>query len=86
MPRVLSLDAATGRQIWKSYTIADPAKPTKKNANGVQQYGPAGAAIWSSPTVDVARIRRVLDENGLELRKTDGEGTLFCWAWAVKRG
>ena len=37
-------------------------------------------------TVDVARIRRVLDENGLELRKTDGEGTLFCWAWAVKRG
>jgi len=52
---VLSLDAATGRQIWKSYTIADPPKPTKKNVNGVQQWGPAGAAIWSSPTVDVAR-------------------------------
>lgn len=37
-------------------------------------------------TVDVSRIRRTLDGAGLDLQKTDGEGTLFAWAWAVKRG
>jgi polyvinyl alcohol dehydrogenase (cytochrome) len=50
---VVSLDAHTGRQSWKTYTIAEAAKPTKKNKDNVQQFGPAGAAIWSSPTVDV---------------------------------
>jgi polyvinyl alcohol dehydrogenase (cytochrome) len=48
-------DASTGEQAWKAYTIAEPARPTKKNSIGVQQWGPAGAAIWSSPTVDVKR-------------------------------
>ncbi len=48
-------DARTGEQVWKAYTIADPAKPTKKNSLGVQLWGPAGAAVWSAPTVDVKR-------------------------------
>jgi polyvinyl alcohol dehydrogenase (cytochrome) len=51
---VSSLDAATGRVFWKSYTIADPAAPVRKNSEGVQLWGPSGAGIWSSPTVDVA--------------------------------
>lgn len=37
-------------------------------------------------TVDVSRIKRVLDAAGLDVKKTDGEGTLFAWVWAVKRG
>jgi polyvinyl alcohol dehydrogenase (cytochrome) len=45
---VVALDAATGRRIWQSFTIADPAKPA---AIGKGQ-GPSGAAIWSSPTID----------------------------------
>jgi polyvinyl alcohol dehydrogenase (cytochrome) len=49
---VSSLDAATGKVIWKSYTIADDPKPVRKNAQGVQLWGPSGAGIWSSPTVD----------------------------------
>ena len=48
-------DAASGDEVWKAYTIAEPAKPTKKNSKGVQQYGPAGAAVWSAPTVDLKR-------------------------------
>jgi polyvinyl alcohol dehydrogenase (cytochrome) len=44
-------DAATGRQIWKTYTIEEP-KPTKKNAIGTQLYGPSGAGVWSSPAID----------------------------------
>ena len=49
---VVSLDSETGKQIWKTYTIAEEAKPTKKNAAGTQLYGPSGAAVWSSPTID----------------------------------
>ena len=50
---VVAYDANTGRQIWKSYAIPETPKPTRKNANGVQLYGPAGAAVWDAPTVDI---------------------------------
>jgi polyvinyl alcohol dehydrogenase (cytochrome) len=50
---VSSLDAATGKVIWKSYTIAAESQPVRKNAQGVQLWGPSGAGIWSSPTVDL---------------------------------
>lgn len=50
---VSALDAATGQAIWKSYTIANEPKPVGKNKNGVQLWGPSGAGIWSSPTVDL---------------------------------
>lgn len=52
---VVALDAATGKQIWKTYTISEEAKPTKKNKNGTQLWGPSGAAIWSSLTIDEKR-------------------------------
>ena len=47
--------AVTGKQIWKSYTISEEARPTKKNKVGTQLWGPSGAGIWSTPTVDVKR-------------------------------
>jgi polyvinyl alcohol dehydrogenase (cytochrome) len=52
---VVALNATTGKQIWKSYTIQQKLKPTWKNAKGVQQYGPAGAGVWASPTLDPER-------------------------------
>jgi polyvinyl alcohol dehydrogenase (cytochrome) len=52
---VVALDAATGRQIWKSYTIPEPPHPTTRNALGTQLHGPSGASVWSSPTIDVQR-------------------------------
>ena len=52
---VAVLDAKDGRQIWKSYVLALEPKPTWKNASGVQQYGPSGAGVWSSPTIDLKR-------------------------------
>jgi polyvinyl alcohol dehydrogenase (cytochrome) len=52
-----ALDAATGKVLWKSSTITDELKPTRKNSQGVQLWGPAGAGIWSSPTVDVKKHR-----------------------------
>lgn len=52
---VVAMDLATGKQFWKSYTIPEAPQPTKKNSQGVQQYAPAGAAIWSAPTIDLKR-------------------------------
>ena len=49
---VVALDATNGHTIWKTYPVQDPAKPTTKNPNGVQQYGPNGGAVWNSPTID----------------------------------
>jgi polyvinyl alcohol dehydrogenase (cytochrome) len=52
---VVALDASTGKILWKTYPIEDPPRPFKKSSAGVQMYGPAGAAIWSAPTIDVKR-------------------------------
>ena len=52
---VVALDAATGRRIWKTYSVAETPVPTAKNSIGTQLYGPAGGAIWNTPTIDVRR-------------------------------
>jgi polyvinyl alcohol dehydrogenase (cytochrome) len=51
---VVALDAGTGRQIWKTYNVDQP-KPWKKQANGVQLYGPSAGGVWDSPTIDPVR-------------------------------
>ena len=50
---VVALDAAAGEVVWKTYLIADTAKPTVKNKIGTQLWGPSGAAVWSAPTIDL---------------------------------
>ena len=52
---VVALDAATGKQIWKTYSIEQEAKPQGKNSAGTQVMGPSGGAIWDTPTLDVKR-------------------------------
>jgi len=52
---VAALDAGSGKIIWRTYPIQDTPKPFKKNPAGTQMYGPAGASVWSSPTIDVKR-------------------------------
>ena len=47
-----ALDAQTGKIIWKVYTIPEEPKPTKKNSLGTQLWAPAGASIWTAPTID----------------------------------
>lgn len=48
-----ALNAATGEVRWQTYTIPEDPKPVRKNAQGVQLWGPSGAGVWSSPAVDV---------------------------------
>jgi polyvinyl alcohol dehydrogenase (cytochrome) len=52
---LLALDAASGDQVWRTYTITEEARPTKKNAKGAQMWGPSGAPIWTSPAIDPQR-------------------------------
>src|SRR5207244_2523439 len=52
---VVALDAASGRQIWKTYTIPEEPIQTKKSATGTQLWGPSGASVWNAPTIDVRR-------------------------------
>jgi len=51
---ISALDAATGEVIWKTYTVDEPTR-REQNAVGTQLWGPSGAPIWSSPTIDPVR-------------------------------
>jgi len=52
---MVALNATTGEQLWKTYTIARPAEPTKQTRIGTQMWGPAGVAVWVAPTLDPRR-------------------------------
>jgi len=50
---VVALDAATGKQIWKTFTIPQAPRQVGKNSKGVLRWAPSGVGVWSSPTLDV---------------------------------
>ena len=50
---VTALDAESGKLLWHSYAIAAAPEPVRKSEAGTQLWGPSGAGIWSSPTVDL---------------------------------
>jgi polyvinyl alcohol dehydrogenase (cytochrome) len=54
---VLALDASSGKQLWKTYTIPRAAQPVGKNSTGTQLHAPSGAAVWSAPALDPERNR-----------------------------
>ena len=51
---VVSLDAATGKAMWKTHTLSEAPSKRAKNAAGAQLWGPSGGAVWSAPTLDPA--------------------------------
>ena len=50
-----ALDAATGKVLWKTYTIADTPKVIGTNNQGTNIFGPSGGGIWTTPTIDAKR-------------------------------
>jgi polyvinyl alcohol dehydrogenase (cytochrome) len=52
---IVALDGATGAQLWKTHTVQERPQAVGKNAAGTTLYKPAGAAVWSSPTIDAQR-------------------------------
>lgn len=52
---VAALDAATGEVLWYHRVIPGYPEETGPNGIGTMNWGPSGAAVWSSPTIDPAR-------------------------------
>ena len=51
-----ALDAATGKRLWKAYTIPGAAKLLKAaTPSGKAIWGPSGSAVWSPPLIDAKR-------------------------------
>ena len=44
-----------GSVVWKSYMIPTPSKQTGTRADGKPAFGPSGAGVWSTPTLDLKR-------------------------------
>jgi polyvinyl alcohol dehydrogenase (cytochrome) len=51
---VVALDANTGKPVWV-YRVLAKANLSAKNRSGRPIYGPSGAPVWCSPTVDKRR-------------------------------
>lgn len=52
---VVALDALTGSQVWKRYTIDAVPTQVGTTKTGTRMFGPNGAAVWNSPTIDAKR-------------------------------
>lgn len=52
---VQAVDAATGRLLWKTYTVAEEATPRQATRAGNATFGPSGAGVWSTPTLDARK-------------------------------
>ncbi len=83
---VAALDASTGKVLWRTETIAEPLRQLGENANGTERWGPAGASVWNTPTVDpkrrliyvgtgnnFGRIAAATSDSILALRMDDGK-------------
>ena len=51
---VVALDEKTGSLVW-TYRILPKAELSVKKKNGQSFYGPSGAPVWCSPTIDAKR-------------------------------
>jgi polyvinyl alcohol dehydrogenase (cytochrome) len=52
---MVAVDAATGKILWRTYTITEEAHELEKNSAGTQLWGPSGVPIWNSPAIDIRR-------------------------------
>lgn len=53
---VVALDAASGKRLWKSYTVPEEARPLPKaSAAGPQYFGPAGGSVFTPLGIDARR-------------------------------
>ncbi len=52
---VVAMDAKTGKEIWRTYTVNEPSHVVETTEKGVEIWGPSGGGVWSSPTIDPKR-------------------------------
>jgi polyvinyl alcohol dehydrogenase (cytochrome) len=51
---VIALESLNGRQVWATHMMED-AKPVRDRGDGKMIWGPSGAPIWNSPSIDEKR-------------------------------
>lgn len=68
-----ALDARTGKKLWQTSMIQEPMRKLRVTSVGTQLQGPAGAAIWSAPTIDKRR-NQVLVATGDSYTDADTKG------------
>ena len=51
---IAALDATTGKALWR-YDTTPHAVKTAVTRDGTQLWGPSGAPVWNSPTIDATR-------------------------------
>ncbi len=82
---VAAVDANTGKVLWRTQSIPEPLRQLGENTNGKQRWGPAGASVWNTPTVDAkrgliyvgtgnnfGRVAAATSDSILALRMSDG--------------
>ena len=52
---MVALDAVTGKILWTSRTVTEPSRLIGQTKEGHNLWGPSGASIWDSPTIDPKR-------------------------------
>ena len=52
---VVALRVRDGSLVWKEYAIREEPKLAGKNRSGTPQWGPSGAGVWATPTIDAKR-------------------------------
>ena len=83
---VAALDANAGKVLWVTESVQEPLRELGENAKGKQRWGPAGASVWNTPTVDAkrgliyagtgnsfGRIAAATSDSIIALRMTDGK-------------
>jgi len=76
---VVALNAATGRKLWQSFTIPGQATQRGHNAKGIPQFGPSGAPVYNSPTIDERRQRLYVGtDNNYSSPPDDNSAAIFA--------
>jgi polyvinyl alcohol dehydrogenase (cytochrome) len=52
---VVAVRAKDGSQVWQTYTIREAPKQLEKAPGVIGTFGPSGAGVWGSPTLDARR-------------------------------
>lgn len=80
---LVAYDAATGRRLWKSYTIDKAPAPIPGDPH---RMGPSGSPLWMSPTIDARRgLIYVASGNNYSDPTTDSSNAVMAFDLATGR-
>ena len=93
---VVAIDAASGRRLWKRYTIDETPVQTGVTKLGTKIFAPSGAAVWNTPTLDAARGLLYIgtgnnytgpaDARSNSIVALDLKSGRVAWVWQVVAG